>query len=401
MAGQYLSRSALAATALLGLMLAGGVAQAQPSPAVREYRMRMFDPGITTLANRTSELMFDTRKVPAGGKVWTLPRAPKALDFTYSADGKTLAAKDFAERTFTDAFLIIKDGKIVHEEYLNRTTDKTRFMSYSMGKTFNSIMAGIAIADGKIGGVDDPILKYMPELKGTAYDGLTLKHLLWMRTGVDWNDNFFAPGPAMNAHVAAFVDNKQRYVTAASGMKRGRPPGERFNYNSVEAALVGEIVSRAAGRTLSSYMSDKLWKPAGMESEAFYVLDGPPDIGKEFTAGAFNATLRDYGRVGLMMLNQGRANGRQVVPAAWVKESSTPGPGPADADDGTGYAYLWCTIDGTSAYTMLGGEGQFVYVDPATRTVIVKLSHIPVGAEGARANKESFAFLKAASAWTP
>lgn len=401
MTANNLSRIALASVALLSLPLPGTTALAEPPPAVREYRMRMFDPGITTLANRTSELMFDTRAVPAGGKVWRLPRAPQPLDFTYAYAGETLSASNFAERTFTDALLIIKDGRIVHEDYLNRTTDKTRFMSYSMGKSFNSIMTGIAIAAGKIGSVDDPIVKYMPELKGTAYDGLALKNLLWMRTGVDWNDNFFTPGPARDAHVAAFVDNKQRYVTAASGMKRTRPAGEAFNYNSIEAALVGEIVSRATGRTLSSYLSERLWKPAGMETGAFYVLDGPPDVGKEFTAGAFNATLRDYGRVGLMMLNHGRANGHQVVPAAWVKESTTPGPGPGDTTDGTGYAYLWWTIDGSSAYTMLGGEGQFVYVDPANQTVIVKLSHIPVGAEGRRATAESFAFLKAAAAWKP
>jgi CubicO group peptidase (beta-lactamase class C family) len=391
------------AAVLTGLTAIPSPAAAQPSPAVREYRLRMFDPGITTLANRTSELMFDTRAVPAGGKVWTIPSAPKPLDFTYVAGGQTLQAKDFAERTFTDALLIIKDGRIVHEAYLNRTTPKTRFMSYSMGKSFNSIMAGIAIAEGRIGGVNDQIVKYMPELKGTAYDGLTLKNLLQMRTGVDWNDNFFAPGPARDAHVAAFVDNKQRYVVAAAGMKRGaRPPGQAFNYNSIEAALVGEIVSRATGGTLSDYLSARVWKPAGMETGAFYVLDGPPEVGKEFTAGAFNAALRDYGRVGLMMLNGGKANGRQVVPTAWVKESTTPGPGPGHPEEGTGYAYLWWTIDGTAAYTMLGGEGQFVYVDPATRTVIVKLSHIPVGsAEGTKAMAESFAFLKAASAWSP
>jgi CubicO group peptidase (beta-lactamase class C family) len=383
-------------------LLASTEAHADPSVAVREYRLRMFDPGITTLANRTAELMFDTRPVRAGGRVWTLQRAPHPLDFTFTVNGSSLPAKDFAERSFTDALLIIKRGKIVHEEYLNRTTEKTRFMSYSMGKSFNSIMAGIAIASGQIGSVDDPIVKYMPELKQSAYDGLTLKNLLWMRTGVEWDDNFFAPGPARDAHVAAFVDNKQRYVTAASGMKRTRAPGEAFNYNSIEAALVGEIVSRATHSTVSEYLSQHVWKPAGMESDAFYVLDGPPEVGKEFTAGAFNATLRDYGRVGQMMLDHGRANGRQILPASWVITSTTPGPGPGEPEEGTGYGYLWWTIDGTQSFTMLGGEGQFVYVDPPTQTVVVKLSHIPVGtADGRRATAESFAFLKAAAAWNP
>jgi len=385
---------------VLASSMAGTCSFAEVSPAVREYRLHMFDPSVSTLANRSIELMFDTRAVAAGKSPRKLPVALRPLDFRYEAGGASHAASEFAERTFTDALLIMKDGRIVHEQYLNRTTERTRFMSYSMAKSFNSIMTGVAIAEGKISSVDDPVLKYMPELRGTAYDGLTLKHLLWMRTGTRWDDNFFAPGPGRDAHVAAFVEGRQRYVTAAQGIKdRAGPPGAAFNYNSIEAAMVGEIVSRATGVPLSQYLSEKVWKPAGMQSDAFYVLDGPPDVGREFTAGGFNATLRDYARVGQMMLDHGRVNGRQVVPAAWVDESTRPGPGHASVEDGTGYAYLWWTIDGTRAYTMLGGEGQFVYVDPGSRTVIVKLSHVPVGAEGNQASAETFAFLKAASAW--
>ena len=378
------------------------VATADVSPAVREYRLRMFDPAVSTLANRSIELMFDTRTVRAGSRPWKLPVSSRQLDFQYEAAGVKVPASTFAERTFTDALLIMKDGRILHEQYLNRTTERTRFMSYSMAKSLNSIMAGMAIADGRIASVEDPVLKYMPELKGTAYDGLTVKHLLWMRTGARWSDNFFAPGPSRDAHVAAFVEARARYVDAARGItERAGPPGVAFNYNSVEAALVGEIVSRATGMPLSEYLSQKLWRPGGMESDAFYVLDGSGETGREFTAGGFNATLRDYGRIGQMMLERGQANGRRLLPARWVDESTTPGPGHASVEDGTGYAYLWWTIDGTRAFTMLGGEGQFVYVDPEHRTVIVKLSHIPVGAEGAKATAESFAFLKAASAWRP
>ena len=388
------------------LVVAGGIwtgsAMAQVSPAVREYRLRMFDPGISTLANRSIELMFDTRAVRSAGRPSRLQQSTVPLDFQYEVAGVKQPASTFAERTFTDALLIMKDGRIVHEQYLNRTTERTRFMSYSMAKSLNSIMTGIAIAEGRISSVNDPVLKYMPELAGTAYDGLSLKHLLWMRTGARWSDNFFAPGPSRDAHVAAFVEGRERYVSAASNIReRAGPPGVAFNYNSVEAALVGEIVSRATGRRLSDYLSENLWRPAGMQADAFYVLDGPGDAGREFTAGGFNATLRDYGRIGQLMLDRGRANGRQLVPASWVDESTTPGPGRASVEDGTGYAYLWWTIDGTRAFTMLGGEGQFVYVDPEHRTVIVKLSHVPVGADGAKATAESFAFLKAAAAWRP
>jgi hypothetical protein len=272
-------------------------------------------------------------------------------------------------------------------------------MSYSMAKSFNSILFGIALARGDIRSVDEPIVRYVPELAGGAYDGLTLKNLLQMRTGVAWDDNFLAPGPARDAHVAAFVDNERRFVSAASAMRRDDPPGTAFNYNSVEAALVGEIVSRATGHSVSEYLSERLWKPAGMQTYAFYVLDGPPGVGKEFTAGAFNAVARDYARVGLMMLNGGEANGRDILSEQWVRESTAPGPGPAR--DGLGYAYLWWTIDGSAAYTMMGGEGQFVYVEPSSRTVVVKLSHVPVGPDGARANAETFAFFAAAVAWNP
>jgi CubicO group peptidase (beta-lactamase class C family) len=388
-----------AAAALLAAFLASVGAEAQVSEAIREYRLHMFEPAISVLANRTAELMFDTSRVETGGDVWALPRESQSLDFTYEHDGRQLSAETFAERTFTDALLVIKHGRIVHEAYLNRATADTHFMSYSMAKSFNSILVGAALADGSIASVDDPVTRYMPELAGTAYDALTLRNLLQMRTGVAWDDNFFVPGPARDAHVAAFVDNERRFVSAAGDMQRTGPAGVAFNYNSIEGALVAEIVSRATGRSVSEYLSERVWQPAGMQRYAFYVLDGPPGVGKEFTTGAFNAVLRDYGRVGLMMLNEGEAGGRRILPASWIRESTTPGPG--EARPGLGYAYLWWTIDGSAAYTMLGGEGQFVYVDPGSRTVIVKLSHVPVGPEGARANEETFAFLAAASAWDP
>jgi len=227
-----------AALVVTGLLLFLPLAHAQVSPAVREFRLHMFEPAVSVLANRTFELMFDTARVDAGDGAWGLPRDPQALDFSYAFDGVRLDAEGFAGRTFTNALLILKHGRIVHETYLNRATAQTHFNSYSMGKSINSILTGIAIADGSLPSVDAPILDYMPELKGTAYDGLTLKNLLQMRTGVEWDDNFFAPGPGRDAHVGAFVDNEIRYVSAAEKiLERARPPGQAFNYNSIEARI--------------------------------------------------------------------------------------------------------------------------------------------------------------------
>jgi CubicO group peptidase (beta-lactamase class C family) len=263
-------------------------------------------------------------------------------------------------------------------------------------------MMGFAIQDGYVKSVAEPITNYAPELKGTAYDGATLRDVLQMRSGTDWDDNFFQPGPAKDINELAFMRGEGRFVSAASWPKRAHAPGEVFNYNTVDAALIGLVVERAAKRPISQYMSERLWKPAGMESYGFYLLDGPPGEGREFTGGGFNAVLRDYGRIGLMMAQRGVANGRQLLPPAWVKESTTPAPnGGARSEEGLGYAYLWWTFDDTAAFTALGGEGQFVFVDPETQTVIVKLSHAPVGPEGRRVSAETYAFLKAASKWRP
>lgn len=396
----------LALSAALGLpLLFPAEAGAAPPPAVLEYRHHMFDPAVSVLANRTIELMFDTARVEPGRRPSRIPVDIRPLDFTYEVDGVKRQAAEMAERTFTDALLIIRDGRIVHEQYLNRADANTHFMSYSAAKSFNSILLGFALQDGKVASIDEPITRYLPELAGTAYDGTTIRNVLQMRSGTDWNDNFFVPGPAKDINEAAFMRSEARFTSAAAWPRRAHPPGERFNYNTVDAALIADVVERATGRPAAEYMSEKLWRPAGMESHAFYLIDGAPGVGHAFTGGGFNATLRDYGRIGLMMLNQGRANGRQLLSASWVHESTTPvaAPNPvANALDGFGYAGLWWTLTGTNAYFALGAQGQFVFVDPDSRTVIVKLSHIPLDTPTTRATRpEILAFFRAALRWQP
>jgi len=400
--GNSYVRIGVRAGALVGGLLLAAAGWSAPPPAVLEYRHHMFDPPIMTLANRTIELMFDTVRVEPGPGTWKLPRKPTTLDFTYEFDGKAHQASEALENTYTDALLILKNGVIVYENYLNRSDERAHFMSYSMAKSLNSVMLGFAIQDGYVKSVAEPITNYVPELKGTAYDGATLRDVLQMRSGTAWDDNFFQPGPAKDINELAFMRGEARFVSAASWPKRAHAPGEVFNYNTVDAALIGLVVERAAKRPISRYMAERLWKPAGMESYAFYILDGPPGEGREFTGGGFNAVLRDYGRIGLMMAQHGVANGRQLLAPAWVKESTTPPSTPSGrSEEGLGYAYLWWTFDDSRAYTALGGEGQFVFVDADTQTVIVKLSHAPVGAEGRRVSAETYAFLKAASKWKP
>jgi len=396
-------------TAGAAVFVAGGLmalpfetAIAAPSQAVLEYRHHMFDPPIMTLANRSIELMFDTVRVEPGAAAWPLRSDPHPLDLDVEFEGRTLTAAQVLQQTDTDALLVIKDGVIVNESYFNRTDEHTHFMSYSMAKTLNSVMFGFALQDGRIGSVGDPVTKYAPELEGSAYDTATLRDVLSMRSGSDWDDNFFRPGPAKDLNEQAFMRGEKRFVEAASSARRAHPPGEAFNYNTVDAAVIGLVIERATGMPISRYMSERLWRPAGMEAYGFYLLDGSPGIGREFTGGGFNAVLRDYGRIGLMMAQGGFANGRQLVPSGWVKESTAPTASAAETGDpDLGYAYLWWTTRDSTAYTALGGEGQFIFVDPATHTVVVKFSHGPVGPKFERVEAESLALLKAISDWQP
>lgn len=369
-----------------------------PSPAIMDYRRHMFDEPIRVLANRTMAQMFNTAPVLAAPGAAPLPGTSRPLDFTYTVDGTVHPASDVIAATHTDALLVIKHGRIVHESYYNRSDAQTQFNSYSMAKTINMLMIGLAIRQGKIGGVTDPVVRYVPELKGTGYDGPVLRDLLEMRSGVVWDENFFKPGTLGNiAHVSSWVEEKARYTDAARLAKPGEKPGTHFYYNSMDAGVLGLVVERATGMPVSRWLQQQLWQPAGMERDGFYVLDGKPGVGREFTAGGFNAVLRDFGRLGLFMLHQGRIGQAALLPEGFMAAAGKPTT--AEADDGFGYGWQVWTVKGTSAYAALGGEDQYIYVDPATDTVIVKLSHGPVGPESEPVTRSALAFFRAASAW--
>lgn len=404
-----MNRSALrfpAVAVMLSLagLIATEISRAETSKTIENYRLHMFDAPFRSLANRTIELMFDTARVDNAKTRWILPKNTVDMDFTYEFNGVRHRADDVLADTDTDALLVIKNGRIVCERYLDRADATTHFNSYSMAKSINSIMVGLALADGHLQSILDPVVKYVPELRGSGYDGTTIQNLLEMRSGVDWDDNFFAEGTiGRKAHLAAWVEASARYTDEARNTTRAHPPGTTFNYNTMDAAVIGLVIERAVKMPVSKYLSERLWKPAGMESYGFYVLDGPPGVGREFTGGGFDAVLRDYGRIGLMMLDGGRANGRQILPTSYVAESTKPS---TTSDTETkephlGYAYFWWPILNSQAFTALGGEGQFIYVDPASKTVVVKMSHGPVGPAAQANEQETLSFLAAVSRWEP
>jgi CubicO group peptidase (beta-lactamase class C family) len=172
----------------------------------------------------------------------------------------------------------------------------------------------------------------------------------------------------------------------------------------MDTAVLGWMLEKAVKQPLATYMTTKLWEPAGMERDGFWIADGVPGAGRELNGMGFNAVARDYARLGQLMLQKGRAQGRQIVPRDWVELSTAStaidSPAPLDEPVKLGYGYQWWTLHGTGSYTALGLQGQFIYVDPATETVVVKLSFFPPGADRALEG-ETLTFLRAVSAWLP
>jgi CubicO group peptidase (beta-lactamase class C family) len=388
------------AFAVLG-SIAVNVAHAQASPALQDARRHFLDADINVLTFHSIDGLFPTSRVEASASPWVLPRAEKPLDFTYEYGGKTYAAMDILDHTYTNALVILKHGKIVAEIYRNQTDAASHFISFSMAKSITSILIGLALADGHIHSLDDQITQYVPELKQSAYDGVTIRQAMDMRSGANYLEQYVVKYPDLlsAAFEESLIENRMRFVSVTRAMTRAYPPGEHFNYSTFESCVLGWVLERATKQSITKFMTDRLWRPAGMESYGLWMLDGPPDVGREFNGGGFNAIARDYARLGLLMLRNGKAGSRQVVPADWVRESTVPRVREAvnPEDPSFGYHDQWWILVDSDAYMARGLQGQAIYVDPSTDTVLVKLSYFPPG--NREASVESLAFLRAASRW--
>ncbi len=368
--------------------------------AVQLLRWHMLDNEFSALSFRSMDTLFTTRSVGRAGPVWHLPRSEQPLDFTYSWQGNTLPAADFLERTYTNALLVMKDGRILSEIYRNHSDERTRFMAWSMTKSITSVLAGCALAEGRIASLDAPVTQYLPELAGGGYAGASIRDVMEMRSGVAYDEryDFDNPGVAASNHIAALVRNTARFADVARTLPRRHAPGAQFAYKTIDTAVLGWLVERVTGGSVAAYTERCLWEPLGAEADGFYIMDGPPGVGREFSGAGFNATLRDFARFGQMMLDGGVANGRRIVSADWVRQSTVPRH-PEDQRRG-GYALQWWTVGGSDAYMALGLQGQYIYIDPATRTVVVKLSYFPPG-DNSALEAETQAFMAAAAAWQP
>jgi CubicO group peptidase (beta-lactamase class C family) len=261
--------------------------------------------------------------------------------------------------------VILQDGKVRLERYGLGFDGAGRWSSFSVAKSLTSTLVGAAIQDGYIKGLDDKVSQYLPDLRGSAYDDVSIRQLLTMSSGVRWNEDY----EDVNSDVSRFVDavpdpGIDATVSYMRKLPRAHPAGEFWNYNTGETNLVGVLISSATGKTLSQYLHEKIWQPAGMEAEATWLLS---KTGHEIAGCCVQASTRDFARFGLFVLANGNAAGQQFVPTDWFTEATRKHKNIGVS--GMGYGFFWWTYDDGSVAAQ-GIYGQGIFIDRARHLVI-------------------------------
>ena len=326
---------------------------------------------------RIAEL-FPTARMRAPRRAISFPRgAPTSLPETFLYRGKQLSVPEFLEATDTSALLVLQDGRVRFEEYWLTGGRDVPWLSMSVAKSFISALVGLAVEEGRIRSIEDPITTYLPALEGSAYDGVRIKDILQMSSGAAWDETYGDPDSDINrfGRILAIGGSLNEFATT---LAREREPGTFNQYNSPDTQVLGWLLVETTGRPIAAYMEEKLWVPLGMENDAFWMIDSD---GMEMAFGGLNATARDYAKLGELYRNDGRFQGEAILPAHWVRASVTPDaphllPGDHELSDWEiGYGYQWWVPEGNEGeFAAIGVYNQFIYVNPTRDLVIVKLS---------------------------
>jgi CubicO group peptidase (beta-lactamase class C family) len=318
-------------------------------------------------------------------------KSPNAFQFTqgrrdlipdtvqYADDNgvKRVVLSELLRASDTHAFIVIRDNQVLYEDYFNGFARDSLCTSWSLSKSVTSALVGIAISEGYIKSLDDPITNYLPELKGQGFDAITIRNLLTMGSGIRYRLSFF---PWDEFVLAGYYPDLRQLLL--SDLKILEPPGQSFHYNNFNVELIGMILERTTHRAPSQYLQEKLWQPIGMEYSATWSVDSEQD-GFEITPILLNARAIDLAKFGRLYLNNGNWEGKQMIPAQWVVESTTRDPNdhrPWETfsrwqSNGGYYKYFWWGISHEQndySYMGIGTYGQFIFVSPKTKVVIVR-----------------------------
>ncbi len=312
------------------------------------------------------DYLFPVRTVPRGASTLELPNG-EPIDPIVPLKGRRLTVDQLMDEYRVTGVIALHHGRIVLERYAHGRTAQDRWFSASAAKSVTATLIGAAIRDGLIGSIDDPITRYIPELKSApAFDGVTLRHLMTMSSGLRFNENY----TDLTSDIALtdggeVIDGRPPIVTYAMKLTRAHPPGAVEDYQTIDIDLIGIALSRVLkGQTVSDYLSEKIWRPAGMEADANWVLD---KTGIERGGCCVSATLRDYARFGLFIAKGDLGPAGAALPPGWIDKARKPVWPITDGGSGYGWGW-WVRQDG--GYEALGAYGQSVTIYPKDDVVI-------------------------------
>ena len=350
-------------------------------------------PDVQVNTFRHIDHLFPTRTISRGKTVYPLPVSPTPLtDVEFTTGNRKHDLAEFLSLNRVAGLLVIKDGRIVLEDYELGNTQKSRWVSWSMAKSICSTLAGAAVKDGLIGSLDDPLTKYLPELASGAYGKATVRNVLQMSSGVKWDETYTDPKSDRRHMLDLQIAQKPGAIISFLGtLPKAGEPGTVWNYSTGETHMIGAIIRAAVKRSLSQYLSEKIWSRFGMEDDATWWLESPN--GLEVGGSGLSATLRDYGRFGQFVLKGGKIGNESVVPEGWFDQAGTSkviGGKPQD------YGYMWWTYGPTAApvhqgaFRATGIFGQALYINPREHVVIALWSARPKPSGGAALNENDF-----------
>lgn len=337
------------------------------------HGITLFTPDKLVVNFRTADQRFRSNLVAAGDDVSTFRYNLQQLPKEYTYRGETKSIAQFMADTDTTGLVVTNGDEILYEEYFLGNTEHSRAIVWSTSKSVVSALMGIAIEEGYINAVSDPVTDYVPSLAASGYNGVAIEDVLQMSSGIRFSEDYFDASSDFNKMAPRSVGLGGPLEDILLTLESEHEPGTVREYASSDTQVLGMVIRAATGMDLASYTETRLWQPAGMEADAYWLADSS---GVESAFGGFNATLRDLARFGSIYLYDGFWNGKQIVPPAWIHASVT-----ADeahllpGENSLGYGYQWWVPGGDEGdFLAIGIYGQAIYINPSRQIVIAKTS---------------------------
>ena len=356
---------------LLGLVIYG-------PKAIRVYNVvHLFDQDKIVNNFINMDKVFPSKPIKASSNPHIFNVRTFDLPEFYELEGKQHNLAEALDYFKSDGLIVLQNADLIYENYWQGNSQNQPHISWSVAKSFLSALIGIAYHDGLIEDLNDPITKYLEDFQATGYANIPVKDILQMSSGIIFNEDYADYNSDINKFARALAQGTSMRDFAKK-LENGKEPGTFNHYVSIDTQMLAMLLEEVTGKTVSQNLEEKIWTKIGMENDAYYMVD---DTGMEWALGGLNATLRDYAKFGLLYLNKGAWNGKQIVPEDWVNASHSLKephlqPGDNELSSNTwGYGYQWW-VPGfpETDYLAAGIYNQYIYIDPITKVVIAKTS---------------------------